>query len=120
MLFNIVKVFLSLGPVFFLDFCATIAVRQHHHTDKADFSVNNPREVFFLHNGILSPLLTLIWIPLLFKLYLSKWLPNMFKRIELSIILHSAVFAFYLIYDVIGYSTQNDYDNLAAFASTSL
>ena len=114
MLFNMVKVFLSLGPVFFLDFSATIiAVRQHHHYDKADFSVNNPWKVFFLHNGILSPLLTLIWIPLLFKLYFSNWLPNMFKRIGLSIILLTAVFALYLILDVIGYGSQNYYENLA-------
>ena len=71
-LFNVVKVFLSLGPAFFLDLSATIiAVRQHHHYDKADFSVINPWKVFFLHNGILSPLLTLIWIPLLFKLCIS-------------------------------------------------
>ena len=111
-LFNVVKVFLSLGPVFFLDLCATIAVRQHHqHHDKTDFSVNNPWKVFFLHNSILSPLLTLIWIPLLYKLYLSNWLPNMFKRIGLSIILLSAVFALYLIHDVIGCGSQK---NLAA------
>ena len=112
-LFNMVKVFLSLGPVFFLDLSATIIARNHHYHDKAYFSVNNPWKVFFLHNGILSPLLTLIWIPLLFKLYLSKWLPNMFKRIGLSIILHSAVFPLYLTYDVIGYSSQNEYENLA-------
>ena len=111
-LFNMVKVFLSLGPVFFLDLCATVALTQHHqHHDKTDFSVNNPWKVFFLHNGILSPLLTLIWIPLLFKLYLSNWLPNMFKRIGLSIILLSAVFALYLIQDVIGCGSQK---NLAA------
>ena len=114
-LFNMVKVFLSLGPVFFLDFSATsIALRYHYNHDKADFSVNNPWKVFFLHNGILSPLLTLIWIPLLFKLYLSNWLPNMFKRIGLSIILLSAVFALYLIHDVIGYGSQNYYENLVA------
>ena len=114
-LFNMVKVFLSLGPVFFLDLCATItAITYHHHHDKADFSVNNPWKVFFLHNGVLSPLLTLIWIPLLFKLYLSNWLPNMFKRIGMSIILLSAVFALYLIYDAIGNSSQNYYENLAA------
>ena len=38
----------------------------------------------------------------------------MFKRIGLSIILLTAVFALYLIYDVIGYISQNDYENLAA------
>ena len=113
-LFNMVKVFLSLGPVFFLDLCATIAVRYHLHLDIADFSVNNSWKVFFLHNGILSPLLTLIWIPLLFKLYLSNWLPNMFKRIGLSIILLSAFFALCLIYYAIGYSSQNYNKNLAA------
>ena len=112
-LFNMVKVFLSLGPVFFLDFSATsIAVRHHYYHDKADYPVNNPWKVFFLHNGILSPLLTLIWIPLLFKLYLSNWLPNMFKRIGLSIILLSVVFALYMIHDVIGYNSQNYYENL--------
>ena len=111
-LFNMLKVFLSLGPVFFLDLCATVALMQHRqHHDKVDFSVNNPWKVFFLHNSILSPLLTLIWIPLLFKLYLSNWLPNMFKRIGLSIILLSAVFALYLIQDVIGCGSQK---NLAA------
>ena len=113
-LFNMVKVFLSLGPVFFLDLCATIIAGSHHHYDKADFFVNNPWKVFFLHNGILSPLLTLIWIPLLFKLYLSNWLPNMFKRIGLSIILLSAVFALYLFYDVKGYGSQSYYENLVA------
>ena len=113
-LFNVVKFFFSLGPVFFLDLCATIiAVRNHHrHPNKGYISINDFWKVFFLHNGILSPLLTLIWIPLLFKLYLSNWLPNMFKRIGLSIILLSAVFALYLIHDVIGYSSQNYYENL--------
>ena len=62
---------------------------------------------------ILSPLLTLIWIPLLFKLYLSNWLPNMFKRIGLSIILLNTVFALYLIHEVIGYGSQNYFENLA-------
>ena len=113
-LFNMVKVFLSLGPVFFLDLSANIVARNHHYHDKSYFFVNNPWKVIFLHNSILSPLLTLIWIPLLFKLYLSNWLPNMFKRIGLSIILHSAVFLLYLTYDVIGYSSQNEYKNLAA------
>ena len=37
----------------------------------------------------------------------------MFKRIGLSIILVSAVFALYLIHDVMGYGSQNYYENLA-------
>ena len=102
-LFNMLKVLLSLSPAFFLDLSATSTVINHHSLES-----HNASSIFitlFLKNGVLSPLLAVFCIPLYLltvKPLLSKHLLNMFKRIGISIALFEVLFTCYFIWDIFG------------------
>ena len=105
-LFNMLKVLLSLSPVFFLDLSSTSTFIHHISPSFASHNASSIFITFFLNNGVLSPLLAVFCIPLyllIFKSLLSKYLPNMFKRMELSIALFEVLFIFYFIWNIFGY-----------------
>ena len=102
-LFNMLKVLLSLSPAFFLDLSATSTVIHHHSL--ASHNASSIFITFFLNNGVLSPLLSVFCIPLYLltvKPLLSKHLPNMFKRMGISIALFEVLFTCYFIWDIFG------------------
>ena len=104
-LFNMFKVLLSLSPVFFLDLSATSTVVHHISRSLASYNASSVFIIFFLNNGVLSPLLSVFYIPLyvlIVKSLLSKHLPNMFKRMGLSIALFEVLFTCYFIWDILG------------------
>ena len=104
-LFNILNVLLSLSPVFFLDLSASSTVIHHISRSLASHNSSSPLITFFLNNGVLSPLLAVLCIPLYLltvKPLLSKHLPNMFKRMGLSIALFEVLFTCYFIWDIFG------------------
>ena len=92
-LLNILKVLLFLGPVFFLEQC-TIETRHgsHHYYYSTDFW----KERIF--NGVISPALAVIFIPLLMKCFISRCFPSMFKRIGFSIACLLLIFLVYILY----------------------
>ena len=105
-LFNMLKVLLSLSPAFFLDLCATRIISYHRTEVPAEYFVNDTVVIFFLDSGVLSPLLTVICFPLVIKCLISRYFPNMFKRMGLSLLLLCVLFTFYLMNYVIG-GSQN-------------
>ena len=102
-LFNMLKIFLAICPIFFLDFSAISSVMYHIRRDLKDYEVHVSVELFLLEHGTLSPLLSVFYIPLyllVLKPLLNRYFPNMFKRMGLSVILLIALFTCYLVYDL--------------------
>ena len=97
-LLNITKVLISLGPAFLLDLTG-ITIFRHHRLGQKHLS-KNPYKTLFLENGILSPLLIAICILcflVLIKPFLSRYIPNMFKRMGLNIVMLNILFLLYII-----------------------
>ena len=95
---NITKVLISLGPAFLLDLTG-ITIFRHHRLHQKPLS-KNPYKIIFLENGILSPLLIAICIPcylVLIKPFFSRYIPNMFKRMGLNIVMLNILFLLYII-----------------------
>ena len=86
-----------LGPAFLLNLTC-MAIFRHHRPDERYFS-KNPYKIIFLENGILSALLIATCIPcflVLIKPFFSRYIPNMFKRMGLNIVmLNIFIFAIY-------------------------
>ena len=64
-----------------------------------------------LDNGILSPIFTLVSIPVylfLLKPFLSRYDPNMFKRIGFSIAILTVSILIYFLYDMVSYGTSDE------------
>ena len=94
-LLNILKVLLCLGPVFFLEHCTIHRFNgSHYYYSPTDFWKGQ------ILNGVLSPALAVIIIPLLMKCFLSRCFPSMFKRMGLSIAYLLMMFLVYIGYTV--------------------
>ena len=103
-LFSMLKVLLTLSPVFFLDLSTTSMVFHHIHSGLAEYNISSPLTAFLINNGVVSPILTVICIPLylmIIKPLLRKYLPNIFKRMGLSIGIFEVLFAYYFIWDIL-------------------
>ena len=97
-LLNIAKVLISLGPAFLLDLTG-MAIFRHYRPDEGYFS-KYLYKIIFLENGILSPLLIAICIPcylVLIKPFFSRYIPNIFKRMGLNIVMLNILFLLYII-----------------------
>ena len=92
-LLNILKILLSLGPVFFLDQCT---IQTRHGSRHSYYSTDFWMERIF--NGAISTALAVIFIPLLMKFFISKWFPSMFKRMGFSIACLLLIFLVYILY----------------------
>ena len=71
-----------------------------HHTTKERYFSKNPYKIIFLEKSIFSPLLIAICIPCyldLIKPYFSRYIPNMFKRMGLNIVMLNILFLLYII-----------------------
>ena len=93
---NILKVLSCLGPVFFLEQC-TVHFRHgiHHYYYSTDFW---KVQIF---NGVLSPALAVISVPLLMKCFLRRCFPSIFKRMGFSIACLLFIFLVYILYNAI-------------------
>ena len=94
---------LSLSP---MGLCATRIISRHSTELPAVYFVNDRVRVFFLDYGVRSPLLTVICFPLAINCFISRYFPNMFKRMGLSLLLLCVLFTFYLMNYIIG-GSQN-------------
>ena len=94
-LLNILKVLLCLGPVFFLE-QSTIRRR---HSNFEFFPSNVWKKLFF--DRVLSTALAVIFIPLLMKCFISRFIPNLFKRMGFSIACLLLIFVVYILYNTI-------------------
>ena len=96
--YGILKVLFSLGPFFFLEFAADATLYQftrhgsifnftHSNFSNIVFYNNEPAQVLLIQNGLLTPLLTTICIPLylfLLRPILLNYVPGMLKRIGIG------------------------------------
>ena len=93
--YEILKVLFSLGPVFFLEFAADATLYQftlhgsifnftHRNVSNIVFYNSEPAKVLLIQDGLLTPLLTTICIPLylfLLRPIFLNYVPGMLKRI---------------------------------------
>jgi len=101
-LFNILKVLLCLGAVFFLEQCTTYRHAQHYFF----LSFDDWKEEV-LKEGVVSSALAVIFVPLLTKCFLSRYFPSMFKRIGFSIVCLLLVFVMHIAYDISNSSSSS-------------
>ena len=79
---HMLKILLSLSPSFVLHWGATVSVASYSN------QVKNDIEEIFLNYGLISPVILLLGIPVYLYIarpYLARYMPNLFKRIGLSI-----------------------------------
>ena len=95
--YGILKVLFSLGPVFFINFAADVmlyrftqpgSVLNIYQSNISHFTLyNHPVQLLLIHEGLLTPLVTTICIPLyLFMLrpFLFNYIPGMLKRMGIG------------------------------------
>ena len=122
-LFNILKVLFCLCPVFFLDLSAQASAVHHYTHNSMITNTSNHLYLFFISYGILSPLLTALYIPvclLLAKAWISRYFPNIFKRMGLGIALLTLLFGLYFVYTVITNNTLDDSQKNSLLCSKNL
>ena len=106
-LLNIVKLLVSLGPVFLLDYSANLS--------SINFNILvDHLDPFILSPGVLSQVIIFLTIPFyvfllkpLLERCVPKLLPNFFKRMGLSIFFLTMFFIVYLLYDGFAYSSKS-------------
>ena len=121
-LFNILKVLFCLCPVFFLDLSAQ-ASAVHHYTHISKITNTSNHLYLFFISGILSPLLTVLYLPvclLLAKAWISRYFPNIFKRMGLGIALLTFLFGLYFVYTIITNKTSDDSSKSSLLCSKNL
>ena len=108
---NMLKVLLSLGPIFLLEGAALSLFLKHNDQNKTYYEVSNPLPILLINFGLLLPLSTTLCIPLyrcVIRPLLSKYTPNMFKRMGISLGVLTTSFLLYLICDTLAYSGNNN------------
>ena len=114
--YGILKVLFSFGVVFFLGFAADSTL--HYYTVNSYVSYDSSLVLLILiRNGLLSPLLITICIPLylcLLRRFISRYVPGMLKRMGLGMIL-----ALLSLLATLSMDTAADLGSSADFNSTN-
>ena len=108
---NMFKIILTSGPVFTLESAACYSFLNHDTCDKTYFEVSNPAYIWFIGYGLIVPLCKVLCIPVwicIFKPLLSRYYPNMFKRIGIALIFFTTSFIVYFVYDILDYDNSGD------------
>ena len=106
-LFGMLKVLISLGPAFLLDFAVTMSAI---HSKRAHTGFKRISEILFFDYGLISTMVPCVSIPLfvfLLQPYISRYIPNMFKRIGLGILMLCTCLLLLLFYDVFALDSNN-------------
>ena len=102
---HMLKILLSLSPSFVLHWGATVSVASHKGQAKNDI------EEIFLNYGLISPVFLLLAIPVYLYIarpYLARYIPNLFKRIGLSIVILCILFLFLFVFDIIAFQNSEE------------
>ena len=104
-LLHMLKVLLSLGPAFLLHVAVIITILMQGQASVKNITVSS---LILLHYGALSPLLTLVFIPicLMIKHYYPQCNLNMFKRMGLGYLLLCISILLLLAYDIFSVSNS--------------
>ena len=112
---HILMVLFSLGPTFLLHLGVLVSILNRQSHSITHYKVNNPEQIMFFDNGLMSPLLTVTCIPiylLVVKPFFSRWLPNLFKRMGLSIAVVCFSYVLLLISDTFAYDSNTKINQL--------
>ena len=111
--FGMLKILISLGPAFLLDFAVTMSVL---HSRRAPTGFKRISEVLFFDYGVISTMVSCVSIPLfvfLLQPYFSRYIPNMFKRMGLGILMLCTCLLLLLFYDVFALDSNNVFKTLS-------
>ena len=107
---NMLKIILTLGPIFTLESAACFSFLKHNLAYKG----TNPVYVLFIGYGFIVPICKVLVIPVwicLFKPLLSRYYPNMFKRMGAALSCLTVSFIVYFVYDILDYNNSGDLTN---------
>ena len=108
---NMFKIILTSGPVFTLESAACLSFLNHLTQTITYYEVSNPAYVWFIKYGFIVPLCKVLCIPVwqcILKPLLSRYYPNMFKRMGIALSVFTASFVVYFVYDVLDYNNSDD------------
>ena len=108
---NMFKIILTSGPVFTLESAACLSFLNHLTHTITYYEVSNPAYAMFIEYGFIVPLCKVLCIPIwicILKPLLSRYYPNMFKRMGIALIFFTASFVVYFVYDVLDYNNSDD------------
>ena len=111
---NMFKILITIGPVFTLEAAACFSFLKHisSHTKPHDHA--NPVFKMFIRRGLIVPLCKVLCIPIwicIFKPLLSKYYPNIFKRMGIALSFLTISFIVYFVYDILDYNNSDDLNN---------
>ena len=104
---NMFKIIITYGPTFILESAACFSFLKHDLAYKGTNSVY----VLFIGYGFIVPTCKVLVMPVwmcLFKLLLSRYYPNMFKRMGAALSCLTISFIVYFVYDIVDYNNSND------------
>jgi len=117
-LLNIVKVIISVGPTFLLEY---MAVTLTNPIWKSGVSLGkNSYTYLLLKKKMLMPLVMVIVIPVFIAIIrpnFHKWMPNMFKRIGISHALLIIIFILFILYNSLA---KHGNTNIALFCTQNI
>ena len=108
---NMFKIILTLGPVFTLESAACYSFLNHVTHAITYYEVLNPAYILFIEYGLIVPLCKVSCIPVwicIFKPLLSRYYPNMFKRIGIALGFFTTSFIVYFVYDILDYNNSGE------------
>ena len=114
---NMFKIILTSGPLFTLESAACLSFLNHVTHSITYYEVSNPAYAMFIEYGFIVPLCKVLCIPVwicIFKPLLSRYYPNMFKRMGIT-----KSFIAYLVYDILDYNNSGELTNNACFRNVS-
>ena len=97
--YGILKILLALGPVFFIEYAISV-IQPYYYSHLPENDEISGLLPFILYYGVVSPLVTIVGIPLyvcLIRPPVYHFIPGMLKRIGLGIILMVAALICFLI-----------------------
>ena len=108
--YGILKILLALGPVFFIEYAISV-IQPYYYSHLPENDEISGLLSFILYYGMVSPLVTIVGIPLyvcLIRPPVYHFIPGMLKRIGLGIILMVAALICFLIMDTTVHAKQRD------------
>ena len=102
------KILVSASPIFLLKLSATMSLLKGKSEVSIPQGVSGKVKVMFLDYSLLSPIVTVAFIPiylLLIKPYFLRYIPSMLKRIGWAYSLSCVIFLLFLIADIVSFNT---------------
>ena len=119
---NMFKIILTSGPVFILESAACLSFLNHVIYTMTYYEVSNPAYAMFIEYGFIVPLCKVSCIPIwicILKPLMSRYYPNMFKRMGIALIFFTTSFIVYFVYDILDHNNSGELTNNACFRNVT-